>query len=435
MAGKALLSVGLVLVLSSVLVAMPQPAARAQVGGYNVFPTAEEDDAKMLCIVGRGQETFAFRPVRMWIGIQAEETSFELGVFDGDTGLPNLADWTQGNWDSGTTQLKYTLYADPMKDGSGTTVLGTWYGNDDNMPNNDWYNITRNVSPAAQAPNGNYFYRLEVETTDTSTANQDYACFKLRATGQASLLPGAFSIHGALQTGKDLPIIFPNWPDPSVSTYDGTWQFFVYCDEPQQALAFWDGDFDYGDDRGPGGSTLFPDTNDANTPPTPPSWAGPFALPEGAQGVGQPPDDYSNTLLRVEAPAGHNNVIYHIIDATDPSDWIYYLNDNPSGNSEWEKFVLSRQAGTSPDHVVDRLPAGYYWWYIEGLDLHNLVALYSECEFFAPQNGDGPPDEPPLDPDPPESEFVPEPSALLLLGGGLSALAGYSGLALRKKRR
>ena len=78
MGGKALLAVGLILILSSVLVAVPQPAARAQVGGYNVFPTAEEDDAKMLCIVGRGQQTFAFRPLKMWIGIEEGETTEDM---------------------------------------------------------------------------------------------------------------------------------------------------------------------------------------------------------------------------------------------------------------------------------------------------------------------------------------------------------------------
>jgi hypothetical protein len=433
MKGKALLVAALVLMLSSVLMMGTQQPARAQIAGYSVFPTAEEDDAKMLCVVGRGQETFAFRTIRMWIGVEAGETSFEIGIFDGDTGLPNLADWTQGNWDKGTSQLKYTLYADPMKDGTGTTVVGTWYGNDDNMPNNAWYNIPRDVQPVAQAPNGNYFYRLEVETTDTSTANQDYSCFKLRSSAQASLLPGAFSIQGTLHTMNDLAIIYPSWPDLTNATYDGQWQFYVYCDDPQQTLDFWDGDFDYGDDMGLGGSTVSPDTDDPNTPPTPPSWGGAFAQDEGAQVIGAPPDDNSADIFRVEAPAGHNNVIYQIVDTNDPADWIYYLNDNPSGNSEWEKFVLSTRASASPDHLVAGLPAGYYWWYIQGLDLHNLVALSSECEFFSTENG--PPPEPPLEPEEPEPEFVPEPGSLLLLGSGLSALAGFAGLNLRKRGR
>ena len=55
-----------------------------------------------------------------------------------------------GNWEIGTIEPTFTLYADPIKDGQGKVVLGTWGGN--SMTNNDWYAITQNNDPRAKGP-------------------------------------------------------------------------------------------------------------------------------------------------------------------------------------------------------------------------------------------------------------------------------------------
>jgi hypothetical protein len=428
MRSRVLLLVALGLILSSVLLMVPRETAKAQlVAGYSGFPTLIEDDAKFLCIVGTEEQTFANVPIVMWIGVESTEDSFEIGIFDGDTGLTDagVESWTEGNWDSspfGTyTEMVYELYADPLKTGTTTQLLHNvcgraqcrWRGNDDAMPNNGWYNITVNTSAAAQAPSGNYFYRLVV--SPEASATRDYSCFKLRSSGQASLLPGVFTVMGGPVSPADRDIMFPNFPAVTNATYDGVWQFYAWVGDPQTRLEFWDGDFDFGDYQD---NDL--DTNDPNSSGIPP-WAGGGAVAEGAQGQGDPADDNISQYLRVSP-----NTVYSIIDP----NWNSYLNDNPSGNLEWERFVLSTQASASPDVLVGGLPSGYYWWYIEGMDGHNLNAIRTEWEMFPPGD-DGPPEEPPLNPEP---EFVPEPSALLLLASGLGSLAAYVGMSVRGKR-
>jgi hypothetical protein len=428
MRSRILLLMALGLILSSVLLMVPRDTAKAQlVAGYSGFPTLIEDDAKFLCIVGTEEQTFANVPIVMWIGVESTEDSFEIGIFDGDTGLTNagVENWTTGNWDAspfGTyTEMVYELYPDPLKTGTTTQLLHDacgksqcrWRGNSDDMPNNGWYNITVETTAAAQAPSGNYFYRLVV--SPEASATRDYSCFKLRSSGQASLLPGVFTVMGGPVSPADYAIMFPDFPATTNATYDGVWQFYAWVGDSQGTLEFWDGDFDYGDYQD---NDL--DTNDPNSSGVP-SWAGGGAVPEGAQGQGDPADDNINQYFRVSP-----NTVYSIIDP----NWNSYLNDNPSGNLEWERFVLSTHSGANPDVKVSSLPAGYYWWYIEGMDGHNLNAIRTEWEMFPPD--DEPPEEPPLPTE--EVEFVPEPGALLLLAGGLTSLAAYARISVRGKR-
>ncbi len=70
----------------------------------------------------------------------------------------------------------------------------------------------------------------------------------------------------------------------------------------------------------------------------------------------------------------------------DPRRWCYkvtdpngneYLNDNPSGNQEWEQFLIESDSGVTADyHVSGFLPAGIYHIQMTGLDMHNLNAWH-----------------------------------------------------------
>ena len=141
----------------------------------------------------------------------------------------------------------------------------------------------------------------------------------------------------------------------------------------------WDGDLDHGSYDG-----AVVDTDDPDTPVALPAWAsGTSALPEGAVGIGGPPDDRdpleaggSGTFVQ-RTPS----IRYSVIDP----NGFFYSNDNPSGNSEWEQFRIAAGAGCmgpgdatpNADHcsVDATLPAGLWELRLGGVDLQNLSGL------------------------------------------------------------
>ncbi len=170
--------------------------------GYTCLPTCTENDGKFLLISNLDMDTFAGAKIVVWIAVPNQYTNFELGIFDGDSGLDNagVINWTGGNWDDGTTEATYTLYADPLKDGSGTLVVGSWGGNQVPMPNNAWYTVTLETQNEAQAPSLHYFYRLEVTQPLVGTGGN---AFKLRSNGYLSagrelLVNSDFAIVGQI---------------------------------------------------------------------------------------------------------------------------------------------------------------------------------------------------------------------------------------------
>jgi len=56
-------------------------------GGYTCFPTCVENDGKFLLIANNGTKTFAGEKQVFWIGVPGNKASFEVGIFDGDSGL------------------------------------------------------------------------------------------------------------------------------------------------------------------------------------------------------------------------------------------------------------------------------------------------------------------------------------------------------------
>jgi hypothetical protein len=354
--------------------AFPSPA-----GGYTCLPTCVENDGKFLSHPGEQMASFAGSKIVVWIGVPEDQSSFEIGFFDGDSGKDdagNVGGMWVGNWDETTTETTYTLYADPLKDGVGNQVVKVWHGNQDPMPNNAWFNDTINTGLEAQSPSGHYFYRLECTRP---ASGWGINAFKLRSTGylttgRSDLVDASFAIVGMIANPNDVRIIYPDFAgdynNPGRSTYDAEWTFHFYIPESAVTLEIWDGDFDRGT------SVLeAADTDDPNTSGKPP-WASPYAVDERAGGGGVPADDFSWAIWRRDPP-----VWYEVIDpAGDP----IYTNDNPSGTEEWERFVISTDATINADRSASSILPGLYTWHIVGLDAHNTVWIRTSFEICPP---------------------------------------------------
>lgn len=335
------------------------------------FPTCTSNDGRFLSLAGTGLETLVGDRVYLEFAAPSSATTFEIGIFDGDTG---------GLWDTGTAPLEYTLYADPAADGTGTTQIGQWMGN--TMTDDNWYVFNVTTSAAAQADNGFYFYRMVVRNTGATTTT--WSNFKVRTNGYLILKPSlaAFAFTASLQPNPTAagPIIYTSWPATSGTTYDGTWNFYMDVPEDTTKVVIWDGDFDYGDY-----TCAKNDTNDADTPDNVlPAWAaGTQAFletvattnltcrnaagsPTSGLMTGNPPDDALNAnLLRTPATS------YQI---TAPGGAVY-ANANPSGNREWEQFSIDTDSAAAADHhVAQALSTGLYRIQVTGMDLNNLNA-------------------------------------------------------------
>ncbi len=371
---------------------LPGGTYPAPAGGYTCLPTCSETDGKFLHISNSGMATFSGEKVVAWVSVPGDFTSFELSIFDGDSGKDNAGNlnWAAGNWDDTTTEATYTLYADPLKDGAGSLVIAQWLGNTDNMLNNAWFTVNVNTALEAQSPSRNYFYRLEVTQPLESKGGNT---FKLRSNaylslGQSDLTNTSIALMGMMANRNDALILYPqfagNYNNPGPSTYTGDWQFYFYLPNDKPTLEFWNGDFD----RGTSPATA-QDTDDPNTSGKP-EWASVYAVDERAGGQGAPADDFPLPLYRRTPP-----VQYELID---PGGSPIYTDIEPSGTEEWERFVMSTDLNVGADLQASRIQPGYYTIHIQGLDVHNLVFLRVNHEIM-PICGDKPCDPPPVWPE------------------------------------
>lgn len=357
------------------------------------LPTASPIDGRFLSIASNDLATLANERISFYLAALPGTTEIEFGIFDGDTGRGpfGAGDWTNGHWDYRSDQLVYRLYADPDKDGSTANLVGEWLGNDPNatsgsgggstwisdssfMPDNAWWNCTFTTSATGEATSGNFFYRLDVEF-ENPASTQSWSNFKLRtdgfsiSTAPAQILAFSSPIH----TMQDFFIQYPNnngVTDPGTPNYDGRWTFYVAEANPIDEFEVWNGDFDFGNWQG-----TSVDTDDPNTPNTVPSFAtSPATLPEGAKGMGNPADNYSVTWRRI---GGDIALVVRTPDGQE------YVDTNPSGNGEWERFVLRTSSNGDEDLVATQLGAGAYQIRVTDLDIHNLTFLYFPHEMFA----------------------------------------------------
>jgi len=369
---------------------IPAPDYPAPVGGYTCLPTCDEKDGKFFVLPGEGTNSFTAWPIVVWIGVPGSSTTYELGIFDGDSGKDNTGaiNWQAGNWENGVDELVYTLYADPLANGSGQTVLNTWRGNQDNMPNNAWFKVTLTNAPTAKAPSGHYFYRLVVTRPAMGPGNN---VFKVRSSGYVRAgnnvnLDAAFGITASMSNMNDFQILHPQnqgLGNPGPSLYTGDWLFYFEVPAAQKEITIWDGDFDRG-------TVATPDTNDQDTPDTVPDFAvnSPAVVAERAGGAGIPTENSSNGFYQRGGP-----VYYEIIGTLGT-----YADSEPSGTEEWEKFTVASSAGSSApfnrdaaDLSAPSLPGGVYAIHIVGLDISNHVWLRTNFYICDPEDGCGPP--------------------------------------------
>jgi hypothetical protein len=356
-----LLAIFVVALLALVLFGTPTRPAAADLA-YTCSPTCQENDGRFLSLAGAQLITLGEPDITIEFVAPIGAANLHIEIFDGDTG---------GYWDLGTTPLSYTLYADPEGDASGNTVIGSWSGS--SMPDNGWFTINIPNNALARSPSGYYFYSLKVEQPNPGGNSQSN--FKVRATAPLALKqPLSFSFVAGMYTLPDFQIIYPNWPSQTVTTYDGTWDLYFDVPADTPYISIWDGDFDFGSFDCSSRDSDDPDTDNVVLPP----WTtGTAALLEGnaigsgscaggGSPSGAPADDSTFPVFR-RSPS----VTYTL---TDPNGNVY-LNSNPSGNREWEQFLIETNPAVTADHHVNgQLPAGIYHVRLAGLDLSNLNA-------------------------------------------------------------
>lgn len=349
-------------------------------GSVRCLPTCDATDGRFLAIAGTGFDTLSPPELDLSIAVPAGSASFDVGIFDGDGG--EYDPFGDANWDAGVTALfSYSLYADPNADGTGLVPVDLAPGQptilSPGMPDNQWIDFTVSTGPAAKSPSGNYFYVLKINLVVPTLVTLN--SFKVRSSATLSGLTldpveRPFSYIAPWTTFTDLAIVYPNFPDPLPTTYDGTFRFFFDVPVSQGELVLWDGDFD----RGKFDLTE-QDTDDPDTPGFPfvPSWATLDTAPEGVAvggaGTGSPADDTNAADFSGEYILREPSVRYELTVPGGP----VLANENPSGNQEWERFAIS----TAPfdpaqmDYSVPSIPPGVYKLEILGVDMLNLNAL------------------------------------------------------------
>lgn len=328
---------------------------------------------RYLAIAGSGLSTIEGGATVVHINapssLQTGTDNIILRIFDGDAGAADIQNQKHADTSSGSPPIRFTLCADADEDGVCNNELLTVTSSV--LQDNTWQAFPVPVVESARNSAGGFSFLLVVEPNiPLDMSEEDF--FKMypgRNSYALGVMNGVFGVRdqifnfiAPLSNFPDVKKVYPDWDGslmsfPNLSEqdptfYDGTWKFYFLVMETTTMVANYDGEYD-----------ARMDDDDFNYSGIPP-WACASALPEGIH-PGNPADDSSISVLR-RSP----DVQYAIVDSMGRT----YLNDSPSGDSEWEHFEVGTNS-LSADIVTDLpLPPGIYQLIVRGLDLGNLVS-------------------------------------------------------------
>lgn len=345
---------------------LPSAAARHQTS-VTCLPTCASADGRFLVVAGAGEATMVTSELVAVLEASADSSSVRIGLFDGDATPATTAGRPEPHWDvMRNNRPAPGLTLRLSADATGREVVRQWSAAQSALEDNTWTDLVVAHDPRARW-DGGYRYWL---TISAESADPGWNTFKLRSDARLTLPTQSVSFLASMTppvvNRADATIIYPNFPDRAATTYDGSWTWPFILAGASSSLEVWDGDWDFGD-----AECEVMDTDDPDSPRSPP-FDRVGAVDQGvARGVeaaaghclegrptGDPPEDGLNVNFRRVPKSMVKAGIAYAIVAPDGTRWV---NTNPSGNQEWEKF-----------HVSAPLPAGLYRLIADGVDLLNL---------------------------------------------------------------
>ena len=300
---------------------------------YTGFPSLNETDGKFLSIAGDDVAGgMNDQTVYLWIRIPGDQTSFEIGIFDGDQG-----GYWDITWGDNPDTSNWRFFYDPDKDGNGNGRVsegngGSWTNLD--MSDNAWTTRFYPTSEKARMADGNFLYLLIV-SWNRADDSDDLNGFKVRSTGQVSYVLGkTFAVIGApinVQGDRDGPGADTDLP----FSYDGDWRFSFWVPAGRTKINLEEGDADHGPN-------------------------------------GNPPDDNADNPALSVAP----DIRYEILS---PGGVTIFPNVQPSGNMEGLNDLVVHE-----HDYGSILPPGLYTWHWYGQDSHNQTIIKATYELFTP---------------------------------------------------
>ncbi len=357
------------------------------------FPTCAVD-GRFLVVAGNDPTTLAAAHVTVGLSVPVVNGfgMVDFDLFDGDRDSSGW-DVNHAATKAAAPELEIELYADPAGTGASGPLIKKWAPGEIPFVNGDWTGVslphdTRALTSPESVQRFNYSLKISAASPDVDLG---WNAFKIRTHARLELPSQAFGFIGAMAVPGDLPAIYPDYPELSGSTYDGTWTFTFRVPAGVDNVTIFDGDMDYGDT-----ACTINDTDDPDSTGVPAFGAG--AADEGVasadspctDGVGirtgRPAEDSASAAFsRVPILPGSPSagIVYRVV----APDGQTFLNRNPSGNREWEQFRIVRAASPGAeacpeagfaDHDCETtaLPGGLWEVQVDGMDLSNLNFLF-----------------------------------------------------------